>query len=154
MLAATIREASRRFGDRTAYVAEAGWSLSYDALDRASDEIAAGLARRGIGRGDVVALVLPPGPEYLLAYLANAKLGAITAGVNDRLSVRERDAVLDVAEPKLTIAAPGCAPAGREAIEVPPADDVAAVLGALRVRGETAPERDEHDDDPVAIIFT
>jgi acyl-CoA synthetase (AMP-forming)/AMP-acid ligase II len=154
MLAATTREAARRFGDRTAYVTEPGWSLSYRDLDRGSDEIAAGLARRGVGAGDVVALVLPPGPEYLLAYLANAKLGAITAGVNDRLSVRERDAVLEVAEPKLTITAPGFAPDDRDAIEVEPAASAGGVLSTVRARNEAPTVRDTRDDDPVAIIFT
>jgi acyl-CoA synthetase (AMP-forming)/AMP-acid ligase II len=154
MLGPTTREAARRFGDRTAYVTERGWSLTYRDLDRSSDEIAVGLAQRGIGAGDVVALVLPPGPEYLLAYLANAKLGAITAGVNDRLSERERNGVLDVAGAKFTIAAPGFAPSDRDAIEVPAAMSCADVLAGLRVRDEAPPELVAHDDDPVAIIFT
>src|SRR4051794_28479662 len=105
MLPLTISEAARRFADRTAYVAPAGWGLSYAELDRISDAVAVGLARRGVGEGDVVALVLPPGPEYLLAYCGAAKLGAITAGVNDRLSARERNAVLDVADPRIVIEA-------------------------------------------------
>jgi acyl-CoA synthetase (AMP-forming)/AMP-acid ligase II len=105
-LPATIAEAARRFGERTAYITEAGWSISYADIDRVSDEVAAGLAARGLGEGDVLALVLPPGPEYLLAYCAAAKVGAITAGVNDRLSERERTAVLDLAGPKLVIDAP------------------------------------------------
>jgi acyl-CoA synthetase (AMP-forming)/AMP-acid ligase II len=154
MLGPTTREAARRFGDRTAYVTDAGWPLTYRDLDRGSDEIAVGLAHRGIGAGDVVALVLPPGPEYLLAYLANAKLGAITAGVNDRLSARERNGVLDVAGPKLTIAAIGFAPSDREAIEVPAAASLDGVLASLRVAGEAPPEREARADDPVAIIFT
>src|SRR4051794_34621547 len=143
MLAATIREASRRFGERTAYVTEAGWSVTYGDLDTVSDEIAAGLAARGVGTGDVVALVLPPGPEYLFAYLANAKVGAVTAGVNDRLSERERDAVLAVAGPKLTFAAPGFAPKHRDAIEVTPAADLDGVLRDLRDPSNgTAPAHD------------
>ncbi|MCU1426632.1 MAG: AMP-dependent synthetase and ligase, partial [Actinomycetia bacterium] len=154
MLAATIREAARRFGDRTAYVTEAGWSLSYANLDQISDEIAAGLARRGIGPGDVSALVLPPGPEYLLLYLANAKLGAVTAGVNDRLSERERIAVLEVAQPALTIATPGSAPARGESIEVSPAASLSDVCADLRIAGAALAPRDELPDDPVAIIFT
>jgi acyl-CoA synthetase (AMP-forming)/AMP-acid ligase II len=154
MLAATIREASRRFGERTAYVTEAGWSLTYADLDALSDEVAAGLAARGVGAGDVVALVLPPGPEYLLAYLADAKIGSVTAGVNDRLSERERDAVLDVAGPKLTLAAPGFAPKDRDAIEIERATSLADVLHVLRDAGSTPPEHEARDDDPVAIIFT
>jgi acyl-CoA synthetase (AMP-forming)/AMP-acid ligase II len=84
----TIAEAARRFADRTAYVTPLGWPLSYADVDRISDEVAVGLTARGVRAGDVVGLVLPPGPEYLLAYAAIAKLGAITAGVNDRLSER------------------------------------------------------------------
>src|SRR5262245_31060283 len=103
MLSSTVAEAARRFADRTAYVTPAGWTISFRDIDRVSDEVAAGLAARGIGEGDVVAVALPPGPEYLLAYVANAKLGAITAGVNDRLSQRERDGVVAVAGPKIVL---------------------------------------------------
>src|SRR5262245_51456814 len=149
MLGATTREAARRFGDRTAYVTEAGWSLSYRDLDVVSDELAAGLAARGVGAGDVVALVLPPGPEYLIAYLADAKLGAITAGVNDRLSTRERDAVLELADPVLVIAGPGLFPEARAGFEVKPATSVDDLYADVRVRGGTPPPvRAERDDDP------
>ncbi|GIU89683.1 MAG: hypothetical protein KatS3mg010_0782 [Acidimicrobiia bacterium] len=121
---------------------DAGWPVTYAEIDRVSDEIAAGLARRGVRPGDVVALVLPPGPEYLLAYCGIAKLGAITAGVNDRLSERERKAVLDVADPVLVV-------------DDAPADALDDVLRDLRVAG--APPADplpEDPDRPVAIIFT
>lgn len=84
-VAATVREAARRFGDRPAVVAPGGAALSFAARDRRSDEVAAGLAAdHGIGVGDLVALVLPSSPDYLVAYAAVAKLGAITAGVNPR----------------------------------------------------------------------
>src|SRR3954469_17819528 len=136
MIPNTVAEAARRFGDRIAYVTELGWSLSYADLDRISDEVAAGLAREGVGEGDVVALVLPPGAEYLLAYCAAAKIGAITAGVNDRLSSRERDAVLGLADPKLTI------------------DDAATLLPDLRVPDAAPPPLADNPDRPVAIIFT
>jgi acyl-CoA synthetase (AMP-forming)/AMP-acid ligase II len=99
MIPNTVAEAARRFGDRIAYVTERGWPLTYADVHRISDEVAVGLAREGVGVGDVVALVLPPGPEYLLAYCAAAKLGAITAGVNDRLAPVERAAVLGLAKP-------------------------------------------------------
>ncbi len=154
MLPATTAEAASRFGDGIAYVSEAGWSLTYADLHRISDEIAVGLARRGVGLGAVVALVLPPGPEYLLAYLAAAKLGAITAGVNDRLSERERDAVLERAAPALVLAAPGFAPTGYDTIEVAPAESAMAVHTALRVAGEAPAPIPDDPDRPVAIVFT
>ncbi len=144
MLPSTLAEAARRFADRTAYVAPAGWALTYADVDRISDEAAVGLEQRGVRAGDVVALVLPPGPEYLLAYCAAAKLGAITAGVNDRLSADERLAVLDVADPSIVL----------DAGEFPAADAPAKVLHDLRVRGETPPAGGDDPSQPVAIIFT
>ena len=102
-----------------------GWTVSYADLDRVSDEVAAGMRARGVQIGDVVALILPPGPEYALSYLAAAKLGAITAGVNNRLTPRERDAVLALAEPRLVITEPGGAPDDHDAVEVPVAGSVA-----------------------------
>jgi acyl-CoA synthetase (AMP-forming)/AMP-acid ligase II len=154
MLPATTAAAARRFADRIAYVSEAGWPLTYADIDRISDEVAAGLARRGVGIGSVVALVLPPGPEYLLSYLAAAKLGAITAGVNDRLSQRERDAVLERATPSLVLTAPGSAPEHHDALEVAEADNVDAVLDELRVAGEAPAPVPDDPDRAVAIIFT
>ena len=135
MIPVTVAEAARRFGDRIAYVSEHDWSVTYADIDRISDEVAAGLAREGVREGDVVALVLPPGIEYLLAYCAAAKLGAITAGVNSRLSERERVAVLEVAQATIVI------------------DDVNAVTG-LRVAGVTPPPLAPNPERPVAIIFT
>src|SRR5262249_21228229 len=67
-LAETIVAAANRFGERNAYVTEGGWFVTYADIDRISDEVAGGFAKRGVGIGDVVALVLPPGPEYMLAY--------------------------------------------------------------------------------------
>jgi len=140
----TIAEAARRFADRTAYVTPSGWSLSYTDVDRLSDEVAVGLAERGVRAGDVVGLVLPAGPEYLLTYAAAAKLGAITAGVNDRLSPRERDAILSVAGPRLVVTTD----------DAPPAESIESVLQELRVKGEAPPELAPDADRPVAIIFT
>jgi acyl-CoA synthetase (AMP-forming)/AMP-acid ligase II len=128
-------EAARRFGDASAYVSPAGVPTTYRDLDRGSGELAAGLARRGVGPGDVVALLLPSSSEYAIAYLAAAKLGAITAGVNTRLSAPERAAVLDVASPRVVL------------------DDPDGI-GALLVPGASVPPLERDDERPVAIIFT
>lgn len=154
MLPATTREAARRFGDATAYVSPHGWSLSYRDLDRVSDEVAVGLARRGLAEGEVLALVLPPSVEYVLAYTAAAKLGAITAGVNDRLTSTEREAVLATAGPTLVIARPGLAPGGHEAVETEPAAAPDQMLPEVRVRGGATPPLPENPERPVAIVFT
>ncbi len=163
MLPVTAREAARRFADATAYVAPDGWALRYGDLDRVSDELAVGLARRGLGAGDVLALVLPPGPEYPIAYIAAAKLGAITAGISDRLTAAERVALLETAAPRVVLAGPGLEPdidaavevAGDAAVEVAgDARDADALLRDLRVAGEAPPALPDDPERPVAIVFT
>ncbi|HEY7438827.1 MAG TPA: class I adenylate-forming enzyme family protein [Acidimicrobiia bacterium] len=141
MLPQTANEAAGRFGDATAYVTEGGWPISYRDVDRVSDEVAAGLHARGIGLGDVVALELPPGPEYLLAYLGAAKVGAISAGVNTRLTRTERAAVLDLADPKLVV-------------DTPAASSLENVLRELRDADGAVPNLPGDPSRPVAIIFT
>ena len=94
-LRTVVPEAARQFGDRPAYVADGGWSMSYRQLDDLSDEVAAALAiDHGVRAGDIVALALPSTIEYVVLYAALAKLQAITAGVNPRATATERAAVL------------------------------------------------------------
>jgi acyl-CoA synthetase (AMP-forming)/AMP-acid ligase II len=155
MLPQTAREAARRFGDATAYIPESGRSISYAEVDRETDAVAAGLRARGVTEGDVVAVILPPGPEYLYAYLAAAKLGAITTGVNDRLRVQERAVVLERAAPRLVIATDELAPERGDfdvaVVEV--SDAERPPLGELRGTDAVA-ELPEDPERPVAIIFT
>jgi acyl-CoA synthetase (AMP-forming)/AMP-acid ligase II len=155
MLPAIARDAAQRFADATAYVTPDGWALSYRDLDRLSDELAVGLARRGLAAGHVLALVLRSGPEYLVSYVAAAKLGAITAGVNDRLTMEERDGVLGTAGPRLVLAERGLEPGSDWDVEViEPAADADTMLRDLRVSGETPPTLRADPERPVAIVFT
>ena len=153
VLPATVREAARRFGDRNAYVAEAGWPLSYRDLDRLSDETAAGLLTTGVGPGRVVGVMLPPGPEFLVTYLAVAKLGAVTAGVNDRLSAHERRAVLERAEPDLVVSTDDLAIDGFATASIATATAPDRILVGIR-RGDRPPTLPDDPSRDVAIIFT
>lgn len=134
-LGAIAREAAERFGDHIAYVAPDGRTVSYADLDRAADEVARGLLARGVGEGDVVALVLPQAPEYFVAYIAASRIGAITAGVNLHLSAPERDAVLATAGPRIVL-------------------DHLHAVDELRERGGRVPELRDDPERPVAIVFT
>ncbi|MCA1727534.1 MAG: AMP-binding protein, partial [Actinobacteria bacterium] len=107
MLASVVREAGRRFGDAPALVPETGPPVSYAELDRRSDAVAGRLAKEGLGPGGVVAIVMPSGPEYVIAYAAAAKQGAATAGVNPRLTPTERRAALDAVAPDLVLTEAG-----------------------------------------------
>jgi acyl-CoA synthetase (AMP-forming)/AMP-acid ligase II len=98
-----VRAAGVRFGELAAFVRPDGSTLTYAELDRRSDELAAGLHEEGVREGDVVALVLPSDVDYVISYAALAKIGAITAGVNPRLTQTERERVLAVADPRLVL---------------------------------------------------
>jgi acyl-CoA synthetase (AMP-forming)/AMP-acid ligase II len=102
MLAAEIRTAAQRFGDATMMVAEDG-ALTYHSLDSRSQRIAAGLWRSGVRAGDRIALRLPSGTSYLLAYAAAAKLGAAVAGINSGLASAEQNKLVALAEPALVL---------------------------------------------------
>jgi acyl-CoA synthetase (AMP-forming)/AMP-acid ligase II len=156
LLADTLREAASRFGDRDALVAESGWSLTYRELDEVSDEVAAGLARTGVGEGDVVSLLVPASPEHFALYLAAAKLGAITAAVNPKLTAPERAAVIERAAPKLLVTTAALSPAGTGVAshEIVIAGSPETFLSNLRVAGaEPGPLRCDPDR-PIAIVFT
>jgi acyl-CoA synthetase (AMP-forming)/AMP-acid ligase II len=128
-----VPEAARRFGDHPALLAADGTPTSYRELDRASDEAAVGLARRGVGLGSVVALTLPSTPEYVVAYVALAKLGAVAAGVNPRLTDAERAVALDVIGPDHVLE---------------------GGVERLRVRDEAPPALAADPERPVAIVLT
>ena len=100
VLPAVSVEAAHRFGDTPAFIAAGGWPVSYADLNRLSDEVAGGLSGRGTKEGSVVALTLPSTPEYVITYLAAAKLGAVTAGVNPLFTGPERAAALDAVGPE------------------------------------------------------
>jgi acyl-CoA synthetase (AMP-forming)/AMP-acid ligase II len=160
-VASTVGAAAEHFGERPALVASAGWSVSYTELHRLSDEVAAVLAAdHGIGEGDLVALALPSSPDYVVAYAAIAKLGAITAGVNPRATVPERDAVLAAAGPALVLVADPLAadlPAELPHVVVAPGTGPDDVLGALRrPDAPSAPALADPDapDRLVTVVFT
>ncbi|HEX6425627.1 MAG TPA: AMP-binding protein [Acidimicrobiales bacterium] len=142
VLAATVREAARRFGDLVALVDPDGSPVGYADLDRRSEAVAAALASRGVGEGDRVVLRVPSDSGYVLAYVAAAKLGAVTAGINPRLAPPEQEALVDLADPAVVLAEAGevaeLEAAGRRTVE----------------RDGPSPPLVPDPDRPVAIVFT
>src|SRR4051812_43890881 len=89
-----LRRNALRRGDREAIVAihsPAGErrSLTYAELNSQVNQIADALAKRGVGRGDVVALMGRNCPEHVVAFWAAQKLGAACTGVNYTFTARE-----------------------------------------------------------------
>jgi acyl-CoA synthetase (AMP-forming)/AMP-acid ligase II len=144
--------------------------LTYADWDALADRAAGAFAARGVRRGDVVALLLPSTPLYLVAYLGAARLGAVTAGINVRYRRTEIGHVLRRSGAALLLAVERWHEAGFRAMvealrpELPELRDVAwlapervcaTTAGALAdVGGGETPPAGCAPDDPVAIVFT
>jgi cyclohexanecarboxylate-CoA ligase len=62
---------------RSPALAWQGGGLSWSQLEERVLRAAAGLRRRGVQHGDVVAVQLPNSPEFVISYLALSRLGAV-----------------------------------------------------------------------------
>jgi acetyl-CoA synthetase len=110
--ALTRGQVERGLGDRPAVLWEnaAGQtrSLTYRQLDALSDRLASALGRLGVRRGDRVFLRLPNVPEFYVAALGAAKLGAVFIPSSTqfregevRYRLQDSEAVAAVVTPRL-----------------------------------------------------
>jgi len=74
-------EATDRDPGRTAVVFY-GRSISYRELREATDRLACALARLGLAKGDRIALYLVNSPQFIIAYFAALKCGAIVTPIS------------------------------------------------------------------------
>jgi acyl-CoA synthetase (AMP-forming)/AMP-acid ligase II len=63
--------------------------ITYADLDRRVDALAKALIAAGVVRGERVATLAPPSPDYFVAFLAAAAIGAIWIGLNPRYQLDE-----------------------------------------------------------------
>lgn len=155
-----LRAASTVNAEVEAYV-EAGRRLAFAQWDQAADGVAALFSEHGVGRGDVVCLMLPSSIDYALCYQAAARLGAVTTGVNARLGASEQASIVARIRPKVTVVddegRPGApAPDRGPGAPLPPGAGHILRRSAL-AESETRPAPrlpTLHDTDPVAIVWT
>lgn len=150
-LADALDEAAIQHGDRAAFV-DGDQRLSFAEWERRADGLAAVLVERGVRPGDVVAIMLPTSIDYVVAYGAITKAGAIATGLNVRLGAYEIASILDRAAPVMAIL-------DRDAFTTVPSVDLpvieraelAAAYGHAGL-GAARPHRDPAD--PAVIIWT
>jgi len=92
-----------RDSDSPAIVA-ARQTLSYKQFADRSRDLASGLSRAGLRRGDIVAVHLPNIPEFLIAWLAANELGAVMQTVHTAYGPREVEHLLSHSGAKACIA--------------------------------------------------
>ena len=128
-LAGVLAHHADRFPDRPCLVA-GDTTITYAELDRRAGRTAAGLARLGVGREDVVALLLYNCPEFLEAMFAVARLGAIVMPINWRLAGDEVAYIAGHAGATLVVSEPELAPLAEAAVRHRSGARVVGVGGA------------------------
>src|SRR3984885_5485316 len=89
-----LTRAARRFGTSTALIA-GGRVLTYQALDEMCARVAGGLQALGVRPGDRVSLYSPNRWEWVVAYHAALRAGAVVNPINVMLTAEEVAFVLN-----------------------------------------------------------
>ncbi|MEE2968548.1 MAG: AMP-binding protein [Pseudomonadota bacterium] len=83
-----LPEAAEKFGDKTALIFN-GRNFSFNELDTLTNRVANSLSAIGVGPGDRVTLYAQNCWEWVVAYYATAKLGAVINPINVMLTPEE-----------------------------------------------------------------
>jgi fatty-acyl-CoA synthase len=124
--------------------------LTYEALERRARRLAAGLAARGLKRGDRLATLAGTSPDHVATFFACARLGVALQPISWRLAPAEVGYQLHDAEPALLLAS-----AEHEELARATGAPVEIALIAdptLEADGEV--EDVARDDDPLLLVYT
>ena len=83
-----VRDHGQQFPDREALVF-LGKAITYRQLDQLADRMAALFASRGAKAGDVLGLQMPNTPQYVVAFIAAARLGMVTTSISPLMTPPE-----------------------------------------------------------------
>jgi long-chain acyl-CoA synthetase len=163
-LCALLEQRAEQSPDKTFLISEAdGRRYTYAQFDAAVNRTARLLAAdAAIGRGDVVSLLMPNSAEYIIAYFACFKLGALAGPVNSLLKPHEAAYVLANSEAKALLvhsgfkekidALRGELPELRHLIEFD--DETEATRKFARADDDDVPGRDLESEAEAIIIYT
>ncbi len=90
-----LRRSVDRVGERLAVAEVGGESVTYTELWDRSSRVAGGLRAKGVERGDRVAIRLPNGLDWVLAFWGAQLAGAVAVPVNTRFKDSEAQYVID-----------------------------------------------------------
>jgi len=97
-LSQVLRDTTERVPRRHAILDPSGVTLTYEELSERVDRLARGLLDLGVGVGDKVGLWMPNVPEWVIAYFAIARVGAVVVPMNTRYKTHEVEYILDDSE--------------------------------------------------------
>ncbi|MFJ6723733.1 amino acid adenylation domain-containing protein [Streptomyces sp. NPDC091281] len=125
-------------------------TLTYDELVYRAGELAGWLHDRGVGPGDTVALLLPPGLDTPVFWLASALTGAAYLPLDPAYPEAQLQLIVADARPAVLVTDPG---AGRT-VEVPEGVAVRVDEATALARGRTAPEVPYDDTAVLCVLYT
>ncbi|HEY4429271.1 MAG TPA: AMP-binding protein [Solirubrobacteraceae bacterium] len=124
-----LRTSVERDAGATALVVVGGASITYGELWDRSARVAGGLRRAGVGRGDRVAIRLPNGIDWVLAFFGAQLAGAVVVPVNTRFTDDEAAYVIGDSGAAFTFAPEAELPDGEPAaVEDLQPDELAAIF--------------------------
>ena len=82
-------------------------TLDYADADRSSAALASGLLAAGAGKGTHVGLLAPNGPEFVVGWLAAARIGAVSVPISTFCTPAEIATILTGADVEILLAVPG-----------------------------------------------
>jgi acyl-CoA synthetase (AMP-forming)/AMP-acid ligase II len=100
-----VRTRTQRFGERPLVLLGAR-RLRYAEADAAARRLARGLLATGHGKGSRVGLLAPNGPDWLVGWLAAARIGAVVIPLNTFYKPRELGFVLRHADVQTLLCVP------------------------------------------------
>ena len=83
-----LEENARQFPEAPCTIFK-GAKISFQEMNSITDQLAAGLAEIGVGKGDRVGIFMPNTPQFVMAYFAILKLGAVVVAINPLYTARE-----------------------------------------------------------------
>ena len=124
-----LRTSVERSPQATAIVEVDGPSLTYRELWDGAARVAGGLRADGVGRGDRVAIRLPNGADWVLAFWGALMAGAVVVPVNMRFKDAEVNYVVDDSGSRFVFTAGSALPDGEPHVadDLEP-DDLAAIF--------------------------
>ena len=126
--------------------------LTYGQLLECVNRLAHGLHQLGVHKGDKIALLLPPGVEFVTAFFAAATLGAVVVPLNPQLREHTLSGILRDAEPVALVAA---APVAEEVLRQSPAlHHVITDLAAVERNDIPSYAEDVSPQDLLALLYT
>lgn len=92
-IAELIRRGVQRWGDQALLIHD-GATQTWRDVDRASAELAKGLVALGVGKGSRVGLLMPNSADWVVAFLAATRIGALVSPISTFLQGPELDRAL------------------------------------------------------------